>query len=462
MLGWHPGLTALDRPLSRRQALKSAGAGFGYLALAGLLAEAPRPAAADAPGPLATRPPHFPARAKRIIFVFMEGAASQMDTWEYKPQLQRDDGKVGPGGGTLTASRFRFGRHGQTGTWVSELLPHLARHVDKLCFIRGLHTDTPAHPQAVIQLHTGTALAQLTRPSMGSWLLYGLGTENQELPGYVTINPSPNYGGAVNYGSAFLPAHFQGTRINDRGEMPNLRGPTPTALQRRQLDLIQSLNRDFARTAGAPDQVEAVIQSYELGFRMQERVPELLDISREPRRVLEAYGVRPGPGGSFARQCLMARRLSEAGVRFVEICQGGWDHHTNLHRGLIENCAAVDQPTSALLTDLEQRGLLEETLVLFGSEFGRHPTAQGPDGRDHNITGYPMWLAGAGVKKGFSYGGTDEYGQHAVEGRMHTTDLHATLLALLGLDHQQLTYRYAGRDFRLTDVAGNVVTALLA
>jgi hypothetical protein len=444
--------------LSRRQVLKTAGAGFGYLALAGLLGRE----AARAAGPLAARPPHFRARAKRIIFVFMEGAASQLDTWEYKPQLQRDDGRVGPGGGVLTASRFRFRRHGQSGTWVSELFPHLARHVDKLCHIRGLHTDTPAHPQAVVQLHTGTAIASVARPSMGAWLLYGLGTENDELPGYVTINPSPNFGGAVNYGSAFLPAHFQGTRLDDRGQMPNLGRQAPAPLQRRQLDLVQAMNRDFAAAPGAPDQVEAVIQSYELAFRMQDQVPELLDLSREPRSVLDLYGVRPGPAGAFARQCLMARRLSEAGVRFVEICQTGWDHHSNLHQGLINNCAAVDQPTAALLTDLERRGLLEETLVLFGSEFGRLPTAQGPDGRDHNITGYPMWLAGAGVKRGYSYGATDEYGLHAVEGRMHTTDLHATLLALLGLDHQQLTYRYAGRDFRLTDVAGHVVTDIFA
>jgi len=441
---------------SRRQALKTTAAGFGYLALAGLLDAQQRPAAQ----PLAPRQPHYPVKAKRVIFCFMEGAMSQMDTFEYKPRLQRDDQRVAPGGAVLTASKFRFARHGQTGTWMSNLLPHTARHVDKFCFLRGLHTDTPAHPQAVIQLHTGTALAQLTRPSMGSWLLYGLGTENQDLPGYVTINPSPNFGGAINYGSAFLPAHYQGTRINDLGDMPNVRPATPTSLQRRQLDLIQAMNRDLAGTPGAPDQVESVIQSYELAFRMQDRVPELLDITREPQAVQDMYGIRPGPQGSFARQCLMARRLSEAGVRFVEITQSGWDHHNNLHAGLIDQCDKVDRPFAALLTDLEQRGLLEDTLVLFGSEFGRMPTAQGPDGRDHNITGYPMWLAGAGVKAGYSYGATDEYGQNAVEGRMHMTDLHATLLALMGLDHEQLTYRYAGRDFRLTDVAGRVVNEI--
>lgn len=458
-------LNSLSAPtangLSRRQLLKSASAGFGYLALAGMLGQAAEPGA-KRPNPLAPKKPPKPAKAKRIIFLFMSGSMSQLDTWEYKPQLQKNGGKEGPGGGTLTPSKFKFSQHGHTGTWVSELFPHLAGHVDKLCFLRGLHTDTPAHPQAVIQLHTGTALASLVRPSMGAWMLYGLGTENQDLPGYITINPPANVGGATNYGSAFLPAHFQGTRINDAGFLPNLKPQTALALQRKQLDLIQAMNRDLAAKPGAPEAVEGVIQSYELAFQMQGKVPELLDISKEPPKVLEAYGVKPGPAGSFARQCLMARRLSEAGVRFVEVCQPGWDHHNNLHKGLIQCCGAADQPAAALLNDLEQRGLLEETLVLFGSEFGRQPTAQGADGRDHNITGYPMWLAGAGVKKGFSHGSTDEYGMYPLSGKMHTTDLHATLLALLGLDHEKLTYRYAGRDFRLTDVAGNVATEIFA
>ena len=454
---------------SRRQILQRAGTGFGYLALAGLLgrpgaraAGTPTPPAGPAPGPLAPKVAHFAPKAKRIIFLFMQGAASQMDTWEYKPKLQQDDGKVGPGGGTLTGSKFKFARHGQTGTWVSELYPHTAKHVDRLCFLRGLHTDTPAHPEAVIQLHTGAALASLTRPSLGSWLLYGLGSENQDLPGYITINPPPNFGGAVNYGSAFLPAHFQGTKVNDRGYVPNLKASADASLQRRQVDLVQAMNRDLAAAPGAPDSLDGVIQSYELAFRMQGKVPELLDIAGEPQSVLDEYGVGPGPAGSFARQCLMARRLSEAGVRFVEVCHPGWDQHNNLHQGLIRNSRATDQPTAALLADLDRRGLLDETLVLFGSEFGRLPTAQGADGRDHNITGYPMWLAGAGVKPGFSFGGTDEYGLNAVEGRMHTSDLHATILALMGLDHERLTYRYAGRDFRLTDVAGVVNRAIFA
>ena len=452
-------------PLSRRELLKTSSAGFGLLALAGMLGQSRSASAKDAaakPGPLAPKPPHFPVKAKRVIFLFMEGAMSQMDTFEYKPKLQESDGKTGPGGGTLTASKFKFAQHGETGRWVSELYPNVAKHIDQLCFIRGLHTDTPAHPQAVIQLHTGASIASLTRPSLGAWLMYGLGTENQDLPGFITVNPPPNFGGAVNYGSAFLPAHYQGTKLSDTGYLPNLKPQTTTALQRLQLDFIQEKNRELARTPGSPDELEGIIESYELAFKMQGKVPELLDISQEPKHVLDAYGVKPGPAGSFARQCLMARRLTEAGVRFVEICHPGWDQHNNLHRDLIKNSAATDQPTAALLDDLGQRGLLDDTLVLFGSEFGRMPTAQGPDGRDHNITGYPMWLAGAGVKKGYSHGATDEYGLHAVAGRMHTTDLHATLLALMGLEHDQLTYRYAGRDFRLTDVAGNVAHEIFA
>jgi hypothetical protein len=446
--------------VSRRSVLRTSGAGFGYLALAGLLGQ--ESARAAVPNPLAPRKPHFPAKAKKIIFIFMEGAMSGMDTFEYKPYLQQNGGKTGPGGGTLTPSKFKFSQYGQTGSWFSELLPNIATHADKMCWLRGLHTDTPAHPQAVVQLHTGSANAALTRPSMGSWLLYGLGTQNQDLPGYITINPSPNFGGAVNYGSAFLPAHYQGSRINDLGYMPNLKASAANTLQRRQLDFIQNLNRDYASSAGAPDPVDGIIASYELAFKMQGKVPELLDISKEPLKVQEAYGVKAGPDGSFARQCLMARRLSEAGVRFVEICHPGWDHHNNLHKGLIDRSAAVDKPTAALLTDLEQRGLLEDTLVLFGSEFGRLPTSQGVDGRDHNITGYSMFLAGAGVKKGYTHGSLDDIGMKAVEGRMHTNDLHATLLALMGLDHERLTYKYSGRDFRLTDVAGEVVTDIFA
>lgn len=450
-------------PFSRRDALKSASAGFGMVALAGLVGQNAK--AVDetvSAKPLAPKHPHFTPKAKRLIFIHMNGAMSHHDTFDYKPQLVKDHGKTAPGGGVLTASKFKFKQHGQTGSWFSELLPNMARHADQLCWLRGLYTDTPAHPQAVVQLHTGSANASLTRPSIGAWLLYGLGSENQDLPGYITINPPPNFGGAVNYGSAFLPAHYQGTRMDDRGNLPNLKAPTGTALQRKQLDLIQAMNRDLAAAPGAPDSVDGIIQNYELGFKMQGKVPELLDLSKEPQKLKDSYGIKDGPAGGFARQCLMARRLSEAGVRFVEICQPGWDHHNNLHKGLIDRCGSIDQPVAALLADLQNRGMLEDTLVLFGSEFGRLPTSQGQDGRDHNITGYPMFLMGAGVKKGFSYGATDEYGRTAVEGRMHNNDLHATLLALMGLNHEQLTYRYAGRDFRLTDVAGKVNTDIFA
>jgi hypothetical protein len=445
--------------VSRRTLLRAAGAGFGHLALAGLIGSNTARASAADPGgrsPLAPKRPVLPARAKRIIFLFMEGAMSSVDTFEYKPELTKNDGKFGPGGGTITAPRFAYKTYGKTGTPFSELLPHIATHADEFCFLRGLYTDTPAHPQAVVQLHTGSANAALARPSWGAWTLYGLGTENQNLPGYITINPPVSFGGAVNYGNAFLPACYQGTAITDQGYMPNITAATAKDLERRQIELIQSLNRDTAAVSGAPDAVEGLIRSYETGFRMQDVVPQLLDIRREPQHVLDAYGVTDGPEGSFARQCLMARRLSEAGVRFVEIRQGGWDHHSNLHQGLIDECRRIDQPTSALLTDLQQRGLLDETLVLFGSEFGRLPTAQGVDGRDHNIKGYAMFMAGAGVKRGFSYGATDELGLAAVEKRMHINDLHATLLALMGIDHEHLTYRYEGRDFRLTNVAGEV------
>lgn len=446
------------QPWSRRNLLRTTSGGFGYMALAGLLGQrANKAVAADANEGSFLKAPPLPAKVKRVIFLFMEGAMSQMDTMEYKPAIEKYHGKTGPGGGIITKSNFAFKRHGQAGTYFSELLPNIAKHADKMCWLRGLHTDTPAHPQAIVQLHTGSENATLNRPSMGAWMLYGLGTENQDLPGYITINPPANFGGAVNYGSAFLPAHYQGTRITDEGFLPNVSASLSSQQQRKQLDFIQKLNQSYANKSYAADPVEGIIASYELGFRMQDRVPDLLDISKEPEAVKEAYGVKDGPDGSFARQCLMARRLSEAGVRFVEICQGGWDHHNNLHRGLIQRTSQVDKATAALLSDLDARGLLDETLVIFGSEFGRLSTSQGVDGRDHNITGYPMFLVGAGVKKGFTYGETDELGIQAMKGRMHTNDLHATLLALMGLDHEKLTYRYAGRDFRLTDVGGNVI-----
>ena len=337
-------------------------------------------AKARSSSPLAPKAPHFNvAKAKRIIFLFMQGAMSQMDTFEYKPQLQKDDGKAGPGGGTLTASKFKFQpARPDAAPGSPSCCPNIAQHADKLCFLRGLHTDTPAHPQAVVQLHTGTALASLTRPSHGR--LAALRPGHRE-PGPARLRHHQPAAELRRRGqlrqrlpAGPLPGHaHQRHRLSCRTCKPT----AALALQRKQLDLIQAMNRDLAATPRRPTQVDGVIESYELAFQMQGKVPELLDISKEPQKVLDAYGVKPGPAGAFARQCLMARRLSEAGVRFVEICQPGWDHHNNLHKGLIDNCASVDQPTAALLADLEQRGLLDETLVLFGSEFGRHADGAG-------------------------------------------------------------------------------------
>jgi len=475
-------------PLSRRDMLKNAGCGFGYLALAGLcghlfggssaLASVPG-AATGYQSPLAPKTPHFAARAKRVIFLFMQGGPSHLDTFDYKPKLQQDDGKSASGRGRLLASPFKFGRHGSNGLWVSELFPYLARHADDLCVLNGMHTDNPAHPQATIQLHTGSAT--FVRPSVGAWVLYGLGTENQDLPGFVTINPPGALGGAQNYGSAFLPATYQGTRV-DGGGIADVRNRTvPPALQRRQLDLVQSMNRDMVVKTGPSEQLDGLIESFELGFRMQGTVPELMDISDESPETLELYGINPsgpampaGPrrgggmggarrgGDGFARSCLMARRFAQAGVRFIEVTHGGWDQHDNLVENLTRNCQATDRAIAALLTDLKRTGLLKDTLVLWGGEFGRTPGAQNDNGRNHNNRGYTMWMAGGGVKGGLVYGKTDEYGAEAVEGKVHTHDLHATVLHLLGLNHERLTYRYAGRDFRLTDVYGNVVKEILA
>jgi hypothetical protein len=418
--------------------------------------------------PLAAKAPHFPARAKRVIFLFMQGAPSHLDTFDYKPALQAlgDKKATGPAGGkgktaNLLPSPFKFSQHGQSGQWISELFPNVAKHADKLCLLRGMHTDNPAHPQATIQLHTGSI--NFVRPSMGAWMLYGLGTQNEDLPGYITINPPTGLGGAQNFGSAFLPASYQGTRIDatDRA-VPDIKNKLLSQQQqRKQLDLIQAMNRDFAGRSGPNEQLDGVIESFELGFRMQGAVPKLMDLSDEKPETLAMYGADAGPTANFGRQCLLARRFAEAGVRFIEVCQQGWDHHNGLRARLTQNCGAVDKPIAALLSDLEQRGLLKDTLVLWGGEFGRTPAGQSGDGRNHNNRGYTMWMAGGGAKGGMSYGATDDIGGTAVENKMHVHDLHATLLALMGLDHERLTYRYAGRDFRLTDVFGNVVKQVM-
>jgi len=461
--------------VSRRLALKSLASGFGYLAFASLAHEA-----RAAEGALAPKVPHFAARAKRVIFLCMNGGPSHVDLFDYKPELNRRSGEVSPvGGGNLLGSPFKFAQHGKSGLWMSEVFPELARHADDLCVVHSMHTDLPNHSQAFLQMHTGSF--QFVRPSVGAWTLYGLGCENANLPGFITLNPPSDNGGARNYGSAFLPAICQATRIGgnqipgfyakllgkDEEPGPPLKNAEnrdlPRDLQRAQLDLVRDLNlHKLERDVHHPE-IEGAIESFELGFRMQNEVPRVLDLRSEPEAVLKQYGVGSGlPTDRFGRQCVMARRLVEAGVRFVEVTAPvGWDHHFLLKDELMKSGAATDRPVAALLSDLKQRGLLQDTLVVWAGEFGRTPYAQSVHGRDHNNKGYTLWMAGGGVKGGLAYGATDEFGYQAVEKPVHIHDWHATVLHLLGLDHKRLTFNYGGRDFRLTDVYGDVVKGIL-
>jgi hypothetical protein len=457
---------------SRRDTLKFLSCGFGMLALRGLCAADAQDMVSD---PLAPKMTHHKARAKRVIFLCMNGAPSHVDTFDYKPALKDHDGQTLSGyrqGAKLLASPWAFKQSGKSGLWLSELFPELAKRADDMCLLRGMHTDVPAHAQATIAQHTGSF--QFVRPSMGAWTLYGLGTTNRNLPGFVTLNPPSGNGGAQNYGSAFLPATYQGMRIgmdkkggaNRRGvgseSVANIKnGRMTTEEQRAQLDLLQKLNKEHARRDSGDEQAEGVIESYELAFRMQAELPSLLDLSKEKQETLDAYGIGAQDTDGFGRQCLTARHLAASGVRFIEVGMGGWDHHRNLREELPQRCKQIDKPVAALLADLKQSGLLEDTLVIWGGEFGRTPYAQGTDGRDHNNRGYTTWMAGGGVKGGFSYGATDENGIEAVEGRMSMHDWHATILHILGIDHERLTYNYAGRDFRLTDVSGAVATDIL-
>jgi len=439
--------------------------GFGFMAFSGLSTMA----AESYRNPLSPKQPHFTPRAKRIIFACMRGDPSHVDTFDYKPALAKDNGKTANGYGNrkLLESPWKFSKRGKSGIEISELYPNLAKHADKMCLLNSMYGDIPNHPQCFVQLHTGSF--QFVRPSLGSWVLYGLGTENQNLPGFVTLNPPARVGGAQNYGSAFLPAIYQGTRIGNLGQslkdvkIANLGNDRlNTEEQRRQLDYIQSLNRDLKSRNESSAQIDGVIESYELAFRMQSALPEVMSLKGEKESTLSAYGIGNGATDNFGRQCLHARRMVEQGVRFVEISHANWDQHGGLRAKLGSNCKATDQPMATLLTDLEERGLLEDTIVMWGGEFGRTPHVKKQDGRDHNASGFSFWLAGGGVKGGMRYGATDEHGIKAVENRMHFHDLHATLLHLLGLDHEKLTYRYAGRDFRLTDVHGNVAKEILA
>ncbi|QDT08498.1 DUF1501 domain-containing protein [Planctomycetes bacterium K23_9] len=455
---------------SRRQILQNVSAGFGYMAFSGIsgLAGAQESASTN---PLTPKAAHFPAKAKRVIFCCMQGGPSHVDTFDYKPQLTKDHGKSGKYGGKLLKSPFRFDPHGESGLQISDIFSNVAKHADDLCLIRSMQCDQPVHPGAMTQMHTGTT--QFVRPSLGAWTLYGLGTENDSLPGFVSL--SPPSGSARNYGNAFLPAIYGGTKVGRGGRaarfaqggsgesVPDIKNPRLSDQQQRsQLNFIQQLNREKLRRDQTNPGVEGVIESYELAFRMQDAMPELMDTSNESAATLAMYGADGGPTENFGKQCLLARRFIEAGVRFVEVTHGNWDQHVRLtddHRARAEAC---DLPIAGLLQDLKQRDLLKDTLVIWGGEFGRTPAAQGADGRNHNNKGYTTWMAGGGVKGGLSYGATDEHGYEAVENPCHIHDWHATILHLMGLDHEQLTYRYAGRDFRLTDVHGDVMTDIIA
>ena len=443
--------------------LKSVSSGFGYLALAGLCADEAKGAEKNA---LAPKAPHFAARAKRVIFLCMRGGPSHVDTFDHKPKLTTDNGQPGRnrnrfrGNVKLLGSPWEFKRHGQNGLWISELFPHVAKHADKLCLLNGMHTDLPAHAQAFVKMHTGNS--QFVRPSLGAWTLYGLGTQNKNLPGFITLAPQVGFGGAQNYGSSFLPAIYQAASIGRDGQVSNIANRRLTrARQRIQLDLVQGLNAERLKADEVNPAVEGVIESFELAFRMQSEVPALMDLDKEPAALRESYGIGNRATDNFGRQCLLARRLAEAGVRFIELNAGNWDHHRNLRTTLERSCAATDQPIAALLADLAARDMLKDTLVMWGGEFGRTPHAQNADGRDHNNKGYTMWMAGGGVKGGHTHGATDDYGYEAVDGKTHIHDWHATILHLLGLNHKNLTFNYAGRDFRLTDVHGNVAKEIL-
>ncbi len=453
--------------------LTTMSSGIGWLAFSAL---------AHARSGLASKEPHFPARAKRVIFLTMRGGPSHVDLFDYKPELIKRDGKTASLGRDSAGAKL-FGpvhplkQFGKSGQWMTTLYPQLAQHADDLCIINSMHTDLPNHAQAFGQMHSGSF--QFVRPSIGAWTLYGLGTENENLPGFITLNPPADNGGAQNYGSSFLPAICQGTRIGgsqlpelyaallkkDVAPGPPMKNIVPAVssdLQRAQIDLIRGLNERKMERDGVDPEIEGAIESFELAFRMQSEVPGVLDLRSEPEHILKLYGIGQAKD-QFARQCLLARRMAEAGVRFIEIASpGNWDHHNRLRELLATNCAATDQPIAALLTDLKARGMLKDTLVVWAGEFGRTPYAQSGDGRDHNHKGYSIWMAGGGVKGGLTYGATDEVGHKAALNPMHIHDWHATILHLLGLDHTRLTYNYGGRDFRLTNVSGEVARGILA
>jgi len=481
----------LDSPHLRRHWLRSAACGFGGLALSGLCADVQAREASSAGdesvaiNPLAEKPPMFRPRAKRVIFLFMAGGPSHVDTFDYKPALEKHHGqkldfkdarklaKTGMSGQeTVMKSQWPFRQYGECGRWVSDLFPNVARHVDDACFIHSLHTNGVAHGPSTLFLHTGAT--NLIRPSVGSWITYGLGTENQNLPGFVTIGPAAANGGPRNYSNAFLSSHYQGTAIGRAGQpakdarISHLTNERLSIEQQRgQLELLSALNREQIARSTEADELTAVASSFELAWRMQMHAPGLMDLSSETQATLAIYGIGQKPTDDFGRQCLLARRMAEAGVRYIQVSytdngsNPAWDQHSKMHLHAV-HAKATDQPIAALISDMKARGLLEDTLIWWGGEFGRNPFSQGSDGRDHNPKGFTHFLVGGGVKQGYAHGATDEFGHEAVSEKVHMHDMHATLLHLLGIDHERLTYQYAGRNFRLTDVAGRVVAQVVA
>jgi hypothetical protein len=464
----------VEKPMSRRAALRAAGCGFGYLALADLIRAA-------AENPLAPKSPHFEPRAKRVIFLFMHGGPSSIDTFDLKPRLYRDHGKPLPfkrplafadePAGPLMKPLWEFKQYGQSGIPVSSLFPHVGECVDDLCLIRSMVGEGVDHGAALLQTFTGSST--FVRPSMGSWVVYGLGTENNNLPGFITIKPALSHGGAKNWSSAFLPGAYQGTAIGHAGlKVADIQGEPIEYLlqkgfsrdeQRFELDMLQNINRRHAEMRKHDPQLDARIESFELAFRMQMQAPEAFEVEKESEATKNLYGLDDEVTRDFGWQCLLARRLVERDVRYVQCTHSyKWDQHSDLYEKHTKNAKEVDKPIAGLVKDLKARGLLKDTLVIWAGEFGRTPVSEGGNGRDHNPYGYTIWMAGGGLKAGFVYGATDEIGYHAVEDRMHIHDFHATVLHLLGLDHEKLTYRYTGRDFRLTDVAGVVAQKILA
>jgi hypothetical protein len=466
--------------VTRRHFLGECGVGLGKIALASLLTGAVARGAGEG-NALLPKQPHFPGKAKRVIHLFMAGAPSQLDLFDYKPELVKLEGKPIPpsviagqryafirSDAAVMGPRFKFAKHGQSGAEISEVLPHLAKIVDDICLVKSVKTDQFNHAPAQIFFNTG--FQQPGRPSLGSWVLYGLGAETQELPAFVVMSTGSGIsGGAANWSSGFLPTLYTGTRFRNQGD-PILNVSSPDGmdvrLQRDTLDLVRTLNERQLREVRDPE-IATRISNYEMAFKLQTSAPELMDLKSESKETLDMYGCDPGKP-SFARACLLARRMIERGVRFVNIYHEGWDAHSDVSGNSKQNCGKTDQSSAALVMDLKQRGLLDETLVIWGGEFGRTPMVETnpslgrSQGRDHHPQAYTMWLAGGGIKRGLTFGMTDELGFNAVENPVHVHDMQATILHCLGFDHERLTYRYAGRDFRLTDVHGKVVKGILA